>query len=1043
MVSQAVLKAKIDITEARILASRATAAVAQTSLSRDRALSFLRKQASPCSELAQAHHTTTAGDDVDGGVADDEIEWFKRADGVVVLRLPGGVIVAVTRPTVIVQADDEGTIFQIHCNADGGACSWLCDDQQVTLGGGGGGGGIVVHLDERHRVLLAADADDAVAAYDDGVFASIELRADGRIVTRRRGDDDEPADGSGSGGGGASPSVRLDDARSWRSRLLAAKAALVAGLADAETSVPRAEALAARAAKARRAARVAAEPLLEAAEGEHARLPDGTLAGISRDELTGAPTIEVVQLSSGEQVRLDGDGESAMWASADGESAVQTTSEGIAIVKLNHSGDGGAPLISQVQLQPSGEVIATLADGQLQLPASRQRGEPGSDSTKSPASKEAGNGGGASGAPLATLVSDGGDDGQFIAMLARDGTVLLVTCAGGTRTSLTADERAVVHHDKRAGLEWALKDDQLMMMSRGEPASPAPTPAPDPAPDPAPAPEPTLAPAPVPAPAPAPAPEQAPRPSTPRREINAAIVRDAELNGPEDDGVRVVASATVWAAVGGAAKWRSLRVEVPANALARVDGDGVPFDGEAKLELCVRQDGSDDDAERREEVLVRFVDASADGSAASRTLLKLLGGSPMTISMASSKTQHAGASVLPSVWHQSLTAGGGARVCKPPTRKRTLVFRAIFSVPTMFRVAKEWYRHHVRLRNALLPVLSAAYQPSATTDNHTEDGNDNDDQLLPPLVFLSYSATAVEVCSRVDLSAAAKRRLGDGGDDASTAAALSELLQRAANDAAGELHSALLDAGVECDKPVSLATTHARIVAWTASGVRVDGVELPAADADAVSCSYREAEVSSALALKAAALAQGGGAGALVGELKRAAERKALPADLEHLASACMRLLSTARGGGSKPSASSNSGGFNRFRQEVGCGLVGRAARLDPYSVDDARARATRQIAAKCDAGRLASDGWPAAAALGQWLHEVLGAVDALRELGATLGNTSQTTGNRTQTNFLDIASPLPAVVAFTTPPQELRKVVFTAESVGWWGLEVPEEVQE
>ena len=38
------------------------------------------------------------------------------------LRLPGGVIVAVTRPRVIVQADVEGDVFQVHSDAaaDGG-----------------------------------------------------------------------------------------------------------------------------------------------------------------------------------------------------------------------------------------------------------------------------------------------------------------------------------------------------------------------------------------------------------------------------------------------------------------------------------------------------------------------------------------------------------------------------------------------------------------------------------------------------------------------------------------------------------------------------------------------------------------------------------------------------------------------------------------------------------------------------------------------------------------------------------------------------------
>ena len=62
---------------------------------------------------------------------------------------------------------------------------------------------------------------------------------------------------------------------------------------------------------------------------------------------------------------------------------------------------------------------------------------------------------------------------------------------------------------------------------------------------------------------------------------------------------------------------------------------------------------------------------------------------------------------------------------------------------------------------------------------------------------------------------------------------------------------------------------------------------------------------------------------------------------------------------------------------------------------------------------------------------------------GATLGDTSQGTGSRAQTSFLDVASALPSVAALTTPPQEPRKVSFPAHSVGGWGLEVPDVVVE
>ena len=96
------------------------------------------------------------------------------------------------------------------------------------------------------------------------------------------------------------------------------------------------------------------------------------------------------------------------------------------------------------------------------------------------------------------------------------------------------------------------------------------------------------------------------------------------------------------------------------------------------------------------------------------------------------------------------------------------------------------------------------------------------------------------------------------------------------------------------------------------------------------------------------------------------------------------------------------------------------------------------------DASRLADDGYPAAAALAEWLHEALAAADALTALGAALGDASQRTGNRNQAAFLDVASPLPSVVALTTPPQDPRRVIFTADRVGaWWGLDVPEEVPE
>ena len=120
-----VLKAKADITSARVLAARAASAVAQTSELQDRALLFLAKQAAPCASLAKVHSPGISangsdgagGDDGEGGVADDQIEWVARDDGAMI-RLPGNVIVAVTQPTVIVQVDDEGAVFEIH------ACDW-------------------------------------------------------------------------------------------------------------------------------------------------------------------------------------------------------------------------------------------------------------------------------------------------------------------------------------------------------------------------------------------------------------------------------------------------------------------------------------------------------------------------------------------------------------------------------------------------------------------------------------------------------------------------------------------------------------------------------------------------------------------------------------------------------------------------------------------------------------------------------------------------------------------------------------------------------
>jgi hypothetical protein len=81
MVAPAILRAKSDITEARVLAARATAAVAQISELQDRALSFLRKQASKpeLASLAELHQpgiTSSDGADGDGSATDDARSAF-------------------------------------------------------------------------------------------------------------------------------------------------------------------------------------------------------------------------------------------------------------------------------------------------------------------------------------------------------------------------------------------------------------------------------------------------------------------------------------------------------------------------------------------------------------------------------------------------------------------------------------------------------------------------------------------------------------------------------------------------------------------------------------------------------------------------------------------------------------------------------------------------------------------------------------------------------------------------------------------------------
>ena len=114
------LRAKEDIKNAKVIATRATAAVSQTTEIRLAALHFLRKQDSPRAALAEAHRPGIAAalPDGDGGleIADEEIEWRANGEGGAMVRLPGA-LVAVTAAACIVQADDDGAVFQVAATA--------------------------------------------------------------------------------------------------------------------------------------------------------------------------------------------------------------------------------------------------------------------------------------------------------------------------------------------------------------------------------------------------------------------------------------------------------------------------------------------------------------------------------------------------------------------------------------------------------------------------------------------------------------------------------------------------------------------------------------------------------------------------------------------------------------------------------------------------------------------------------------------------------------------------------------------------------------
>jgi len=351
--------------------------------------------------------------------------------------------------------------------------------------------------------------------------------------------------------------------------------------------------------------------------------------------------------------------------------------------------------------------------------------------------------------------------------------------------------------------------------------------------------------------------------------------------------------------------------------------------------------------------------------------------------------------LFPAAWTLDLD---GERKDLPKIGRKSFLFRASFALPGCYKDLQTSKSACAEIEMGLSALFQREYQGTKSS-------------LDPPRFKVDHTALALRMCGIVDI-------VSDGVPKVHPL-----LLAEAKKD--GMLQAGLKKLSYDLvHKEARLETAYETVIDWTSSGISIDGIELPVVDESVMMRAHAEVNLVRALAEVSATLSRAGG---LAKEAEAVSKLKTVPSSFGALVSSCMSLIFT-----DKKKTAEQVGGFNAFRKEVKSGFLGRCINLNPYEIDEKIVERTQQLA-KFDEKKMEAD-YPAAALVATWLREFLKCAAALQESSVSLRDKKM--GYQSDRNFLDVASPIPALTALRAQPIEGVRVVEFVGAPGWWTLD-------
>lgn len=976
-------KAIADVTRGRIAAVRAAGGCARLRVYLACGLRALGKSDIEAAALASEHPMEADAADEEGDQEIEVTDCSQHTDGRGLLRMDDSILMVVGKNSCILQADDEGETVQVQFDRSNGAeqVTWMCgSDLQVNLRDKA----TIVHLGPKVHVVIEDEMQRTTVIYDEGPVQQVTLTDDGKAGVRLRAKEQDSQD------------ITLEQAKSRRAEVVALRDEVKTSMPSVEEALTAAEGMLARAKQAHEAA-IKREEAFRAARAKAAskEAGDGPVDVKLDDEFIGRVTgtrLELVQLPAefgSAQVQWKSDDGSWDWGCSGG--MVTMRADGAALIKLTEEDASKMTTKAKLaifQFMPTGDRLAGFEDG------SRIQ-----------------------------LIKDGGRSfhrGPLNLVLAED----CHFTQEGIRSRLE-DSGDFIQEDETSGLSWALKNDELVVLSAGHAVAAKPK---DEKP-----------------------PDDKPKQTAARKkekEIDLGqpgLVEDAtsqeplesasilakalstsssgfsvtctsgqdgrfDLKRSEDvvvlaekagfapDMVRInainlafclrllplSASHTFQAESGTKFAHEDWSIQVRPGAVKT--SDGSQYAGEGQLDVCVP---ADSEASRI------FVAIKDPASASNKPPMD----SRVRIVLKTSATLRAGAP-FPSVSTFDVDAA-----CQPlPTAKRkSFLFRSVFTLPGCYCDLETCAVISLEVKASARPMLQREYQGA---------GEGIASSLEEPRLRVDHTARELTVHGIVEI-------LGDDKVPEVTPLLLAEAKKQ------GPLFSALEKCKIHLMKgEVRVRTTYEAVVDWESSCLFVDDIEIPAVDEDALMKAHAEVHLVQSLKSKAATLSR---ASSLVKEVEAASKLKAVPGVFASLASAALSLFADDK------KTAEQVGGFNVFSKQVKQGMLGRCSSLDPYELSEAVIKRTKQLA-KFDEAKLQSD-YPAAALFAAWIRELLSCIEGLHDLGVSCKDKKR--GCKAQRDFLDVGSPVPALTALLEQPkQQHRLLEFAAPATGWWTVD-------